>query len=343
MSMKGVALLLCVVAAVFASAIDTDEEEFKAFMSKHGRRYQDQHEYDVRLAAFKATLRRIEYQNSRQPHAHYAVDQYADMTLREFKEKYLLMPFPGAVACQWPFNGTLSLNGAPPASFDWRTKGAVTPVKDQQQCGSCWSFSVSGNIEGQWFLKQGKLVSLSEQEIVDCSKSCLAPPNQGLCNAGCGGGLPWLAYNDIISKGGLNGLTTEAAYPYVGVDQTCKTNVTAAAKISSWVAVGTDVSIIQAYLAAHGPLSITLNANMLFSYSSGIITGTPSDCPGSQSDHAVLLVGYGKDAASGVDYWIVKNSWNTSWGDQGYFKIASDAVQGESLCGINLCVTSAVA
>jgi len=194
-------------------------------------------------------------------------------------------------------------------------------------------FSVTGNIEGQWALAKGNtLVSLSEQYLVDCSKSCLAS-NPGLCDGGCGGGLPWLAYEDVMENGFI---TTEAAYPYTAQDGTCQNISTIGAKISSWSTVSSTVATIEATLVATGPLSITLNASPLMDYSSGIINLTPDQCPGNESDHAVLLVGYATDAATKVHYWIVKNSWNTSWGEQGFFRIRAD----QGLCGINACVTT---
>jgi len=337
--MKVVLLLVCLATIALASS-DSDEMLFKSFMTVHNKAYSPR-EYTQRLRNFRNNLRHIETMQNLHPHATYGVDAFSDLSINEFKQKFLMTPFNAQASCQWPYNGSFSFSRAtPPTAWDWRAKGAVTPVKNQAQCGSCWAFSTVANIEGQNFLSTGQLVSLSEQEIVDCSKSCLAS-EPGLCNGGCGGGLPWLAYGDVIKSG----LTTEAQYPYTGMDGTCSSaNTTVAAKISKWTALGTDVNVIQAYLVQHGPLSITMNANVLFSYTGGIITGTPGPtgtCPGSSSDHAITLVGYGTDPSAGV-YWIVKNSWDTTWGEQGYFRIAATAgTTGESYCGINLCVTSA--
>jgi len=318
--------------------MDADEARFQSFMKKFGKAYTTTDEYNLRLGHFRTNLLRYARLNREQPHAHYDVDRFSDMSVYEFRNTFLLNRFDANEACQWPFHRVARpINFAAPASWDWRsqTPSPLTPVKDQQQCGSCWSFSTTGNIEGQWVLAgHHTLTSLSEQQLVDCSQSCLVS-EPSLCNGGCGGGLPWLAYEDVIS---WKGITTEAAYPYTASDGSCQTGKAVGAKISNWTALSTDVSQIEAYLAKNGPLSITLNADPLQGYSSGIITGDASSCPGSSSDHAVLLVGYGTDATTKVHYWIVKNSWNTSWGEQGFFRIQAD----NGLCGINLCVTSSL-
>jgi len=272
--------------------------------------------------------------------AAFGINKFADMSQEEFSATYLMPKFDPAEDCIWPYHRVSTVpeekTRAIPASFDWRKNGVVTPVKNQEQCGSCWTFSTTGNIEGQWKLNGPKkeLVGLSEQFIVDCSTGCLAS-EPSLCNAGCDGGLPWLAYEDIIKN---NGLPAEAAYPYTGEDGTCSNANPLVAKISNWTALSTDPTQVITYLYSNGPLSITLNADMLMSYNTGIITGTPDDCPNSGSDHAVLLVGYGKNATSGTPYWLVKNSWGTDWGMEGYFMMESD----NGLCGINACVTSSI-
>jgi len=177
-------------------------------------------------------------------------------------------------------------------------------------------FSTVANIEGQWALWSAKksLVGLSEQWIVDCSNSCLAS-EPDLCNGGCGGGLPWLAYEDIITH---KGLTTESSYTYTGEEGTCQTGHPSSASIANWTAVSNTPADIQAYMYTQGPLSITLNADLLMSYSTGVITGSPSSCPVSEMDHAVLLVGYGTSQETA--FWTVKNSWGTDWGNVWIFQ-----------------------
>jgi len=327
-----------VVSAAFCLAYAPGDIEFYSWTTKFGKVYSTPAEMNLRKEIFKHNLHYYEKMNKKPGQtATYGPDQFSDMTREEFAEQYLLKKFPSQNVCRWPWNKVAPLFSEEdmagiPVNWDWRNKGAVTPVKNQQSCGSCWTFSTAENIEGQWFLAKNQLNSLSEQWIVDCSHACLKS-EPDLCNGGCGGGLPWLAYDDIIAN---KFLTTEAAYPYTGSQGTCQNPTAVGAQISNWTAVGTDVKQIITFCYNRGPLSITLNADLLFGYSTGIITGDPSTCPNSGSDHAVLLIGYGTDATAG-DYWIVKNSWGTTWGESGFFRIQSD----QGLCGINACVTSA--
>jgi cathepsin F len=313
-----------------------EEQMFRSWMKDHSKVYASEGEYAKRLANFRANLRRNEQLRSAHTEATFGMNKFADVSIQEFKQTVLMRPFDPNDTCIWPYHRVAKVQARQiPTSFDWRTKGAVSPVKNQQSCGSCWTFSTAENIEGQWFLAgHSPVPSLSEQWIVDCSHGCLQS-EPDLCNGGCGGGLPWLAYQDIITNAGL---TSEADYPYVGYAQNCPSSEPAVAQIANWTALDTDFTDIITYMQANGPLSITLNADLLMSYSGGVITGDPSTCPNSGSDHAVLLVGYDttKSQAS-VNFWIVKNSWGTDWGENGYFRIEAD----NGLCGINACVTSA--
>jgi len=317
-----------------------DDALFRQFVHKYKKVYSTS-EFQVRSKNFQENLKRINELNNRPGQtATYAINEFSDLTVDEFRSTYLMPKFDASDICIWPYHqragvrrSTLEIE-AVPKSFDWRSKGAVTPVKNQGQCGSCWSFSTTGNLEGQWFLwsSQKTLTGLSEQWLVDCSDGCLVS-DPSLCDGGCNGGLPWLAYGDITKN---NGIASESAYPYTAEQGTCETNHPNVAKVANWTAVSSDPDDIVAFLVKQGPLSITLNADLLMSYSSGVITGTATECPVSQMDHAVLLVGY--DNTGSTPYWIVKNSWGTSWGDQGYFKIAS----AQGLCGINACVTTSL-
>jgi len=334
--MKSILLALAAIVVVISAS---DEALFRKFIATHGRVYATREEYRTRLDNFKTNLRRIEYLNNYPgQQATFAVNKFSDMSVQEFADTYLLPKFSPNDTCIWPYHRIHRVSKEEmikaPAYFDWTDKGVVTPVKNQGDCGSCWTFSTTGNIEGQWALYSSAhtLQGLSEQWIVDCSTRCLvSEPN--LCNSGCGGGLPWLAYEDIIAN---KGLPSEASYPYTGEDGTCANNQALVATISNWTALSTNPAEINTFLVSNGPLSITLNADLLMSYSSGVITGPADECLNSESDHAVLLVGYGSNST--VPYWIVKNSWRTDWGMNGYFMMESD----NGLCGANACVTSSL-
>ena len=198
--------------------------------------------------------------------------------------------------------------------------GAVTPVKSQGQCGSCWSFSATGALEGALFVSEGRLVSLSEQQLVSCSTQY---------NHGCGGGLPDFAFSFATSAP----LCTEQEYPYVsgnGANPGCQRSCRGAVQASSHVDVPRGDETALKAAVANQPVSIALYAapgSPLQLYKSGVLD--PPSCS-SQLDHAVLIVVYGFDAASGLQYWKVKNSWGSWWGEGGYVRI----VRGKNMCGL---------
>ena len=192
-----------------------------------------------------------------------------------------------------------------PSSVDWRPKGYVTPVKNQGQCGSCWAFSTTGALEGQHFNSTGKLVSLSEQNLVDCSKG----------NYGCQGGWPYVADEYIMNNKGID---TEESYPYKAEDEACRFSASSiGATMSNYVKIreGSETDLTQA-AAEVGPISVCIDAahSSFQNYQSGVYY-EPA-CSSTNTDHCVLVVGYG--ASGSQDYYIVKNSWGTSWGMDGY-------------------------
>merc|ERR1711862_1092434 len=196
---------------------------------------------------------------------------------------------------------------AAPASIDWSSKGAVTPVKNQGQFGSCWAFSSTGGLEGQWEIATGNLQSISEQQLVDCSK------NGG--NAGCNGGLMDNSFEWCESKAAA----TESSYPYTARDGSCKSSFDTAVPrggVTGYKDISNEAGLLDAVTNV-GPISVAIEADQysIQGYSGGVLTG---NC-GTQLDHGVLAVGFGSE--SGTNYWKVKNSWGASWGMNGYILI----------------------
>jgi cathepsin L len=249
------------------------------------------------------------------------LNSFADQTWDEFRAQYLGYKMINNQYARSQNQPALNVTAAP-ASIDWTTKGAVTGIKDQGQCGSCWAFSATGSIEGAYQIAKGQLISLSEQELVDCAGS--------YGNAGCNGGLMDYAFEYVID----HGLCTETAYPYKGVDGTCKSSsCTPAVYISSYkdVTVNSEPALLTA--VALTPVSVAIEADQagFQFYSSGVFSGA---C-GTNLDHGVLAVGYGLDSASGKNFWKVKNSWGTSWGMSGYILMVRGTAAGKpGQCGI---------
>jgi len=218
---------------------------------------------------------------------------------------------------------------APPAKFDWRPSGVVTPVKDQAQCGSCWAFSVTENIESVWMIKQNIKVAdfkpLAPQQIVDCDTS----------DEGCNGGFPATAYQYIESAGGLE---TEAAYPYKAVDGSCafnKADVESTISNFKYATTKGDETTLKTNLATVSPLSICVDAANWQDYSSGVM-GAWECCWFCQLDHCVQLVGY--DTTASTPFYIVRNSWASDWGEQGFIRLA----MGDNACGLTDYATTSI-
>jgi C1A family cysteine protease len=301
--------------------------EFKNFMQKFSKNYETANELQSRFEIFRTNLRTIILHNTdTTQNFTMGINAFADLTPAEFKEKYLSglqsKQDYGAYLCK----SYSSLNsGSLPSSVDWRSHNAVTPVKDQGQCGSCWSFSASGALEGAWAISTGKLVSMSEQALVDCASGV------SYGSHGCNGGQMDGAFKYAIEKG----MCSESSYPYVSGDTktagTCHT-CSSVAHFSSCSDVTPKNQALLKQAVAQQPVAIAIEADTRYFqlYSGGVLTS--SSC-GTNLDHGVLIVGYGTE--NGIDYWLVKNSWGESWGESGYVKIArSDSTNDAGICGV---------
>jgi len=325
--------------------------QFNQYMAHYGKAYSSMDEFSNKLANFLVNAENIKSLNNGTDGetAAFSHTQYSDLHPSDFKSKMLTFQPDDetlAMAAQGGYfstvNGTFTpesssgphrnLKGGDntrllanaPASYDWRNYGVVQIVKDQGQCGGCWAFASTGNIESAYAIKHGTLYNLSEQQLMDCDYT----------NNGCVGGSMANAFSYLMNYG--YGLETTYNYgKYLAYKATCRayTNM-GLAKVTGYYYPGTNEATIAQYLWAHGPVSIAINADPLQYYSSGIINLSKAACP-SVLDHAVQIVGYG--SSNGLNYWIVKNSWGPYFGEKGYFRI----VRGYGVCGLNLMAISA--
>ncbi|XP_063362564.1 cathepsin L [Cydia amplana] len=331
--MKCVAVLLCVVAAASAvSFFDLVREEWNAYKMEHNKQYESKEEDKFRMKIYAENKHKIAKHNQRfeQGQVSFRLKQnkYGDLLHHEFvhnmngfnrtnKHKGLLSKAAGVRGATFISPAHVTL----PDQVDWRKKGAVTEIKDQGKCGSCWSFSTTGALEGQHFRKSGYLVSLSEQNLIDCSAA--------YGNNGCNGGLMDNAFKYIKDNGGID---TEKTYPYEAVDDKCRYNPknTGADDVGfTDIPQGDEQKLLEA-VATVGPVSVAIDASQesFQFYSDGVYYD--ENCSSENLDHGVLVVGYGSDE-SGGDYWLVKNSWGRTWGDLGYIKMARNR---NNHCGI---------
>jgi len=313
--MKAILLLVVLIAAAFAKFSELEyQSAFTFWMQEHQKSYPHD-AFHYRYNIFKSNMNFVDAHNKGTHTFEVGMNKFADLTSEEFAAIYLGTRYTAPKVTNTP---TVSQVNAP-ASVDWRTKGAVTKIKDQGQCGSCWAFSTTGSTEGCHFLSKMKLVSVSEQNLMDCSTA------QG--NQGCDGGLMTQAMDYIISNKGID---TEASYPYTAEDGTCtfqSSNV--GATLTSYVNVnqGDENDLMAKVVMAPTSVAIDASQSSFQLYTSGVYY-EPS-CSSTQLDHGVLAVGYG--TSSGSDYWIVKNSWGTSWGMSGYIWMSRNKSNN---CGI---------
>ena len=313
--------------------VDENDEwkEFTKFQETFSKRYESIQELDLRFQVFRSNLRDIILHNlDTTQNFTMAVNQFTDLTADEFRALYVsglsrkialdLEVDLGSYGCK---SYSSSASGSP-TSIDWRNKGAVTSVKDQGQCGSCWTFSATGAIEGAWAISTGKLLDLSEEQLVECATGI------SYGSFGCNGGEMDGAFKYVIE----HGQCSLSSYPYTsgdGKSGSCK-SCSPVVKISSCYDVKPNDQVSLKAAVGKQPVSVAIEADTRYfqSYSSGILTS--SSC-GTNLDHGVLVVGYGEE--NGQKYWLVKNSWGTSWGDKGYVKILrSESTNDAGICGI---------
>jgi len=287
------------------------QEEFVAYVKEFNKVYTAD-ELFARFQNFRDNKQIIDEHNAKGLSWEMGVNQFTDLTQKEFSDLYL-----GYRPRNNEFARSRNLHVTPAGQvladeLDWRTKGAVTPVKDQAQCGSCWAFSTTGSVEGANQIKTGQLQSLAEQQLVDCAGSS--------GNQGCNGGLMDDAFEYIIKNGGIG---SEASYPYTARDGKCK-QVPSVATVSKYTDVKKNDEAGLMSAVNIEPVSVAVDAESWSSYKKGVMTGP---C-GKSLDHGVLAIGYGTDGSN--DYWLVKNSWGTSWGESGFIRL----VRNKNECGI---------
>ena len=302
--------------------------EFTDFVMKYNKSYSCNIELLYRYMIFSDNMDYINQRNSLNLSYTLGMNKFGDLTFDEFDSMYKGYNGLGNHSVNHSEH-YMTLNCLNYSTVDWRKRGLVTPVKDQQQCGSCWAFSAVATMEGAHAKETGNLTSLSEQDLVDCVPDCY----------GCNGGWPYLAIDYVIngstiySPNGTNvsGIDTELSYSYKGFNQPCNfSNGTVGANFTSLVRIPKNSSahLLDAVLTV-GPISVAIDAEEDFQfYSSGIFNSTT--CSETALDHAVTVVGYEK-LKNGTSYFIIKNSWNTDWGVNGYMYFNADI---PDMCGI---------
>jgi cathepsin L len=327
--MKPVLLLASLLAMVVVTLAHPDvSDSWNMFKEKFGKQYESEEEESYRQTVWEENKETILSHNSEDHSYSLGENEFSDMTSDEFVTFFNGLSTDGGVKGGKMFRSDVAVADLP-SSVNWTAAGYTTPVKNQLQCGSCWAFSSTGSLEGQWFKKYKKLVSLSEQNLVDCSAK------QG--NHGCGGGLMDFAFKYVKLNGGID---TEASYPYTAkTGKVCKYNVTnKGANLTSWVDIPTgSEQDLQKAVATIGPVSVGIDAHLptFQHYKRGVYHD--KHCSSHRLDHGVLVVGYGveqpeeNEEHKAKDYWIVKNSWGPSWGDHGYLKMARNK---KNACGI---------
>ena len=311
-------LALALFVAVSATVVrdEIDMFNFMKFVKQHNKEYSSYEEFHHKFEVFRQNLNKVENTESYSP--------FMDISEDEFSSRLNLdaASIAEARSKMTRYTPKLTLRDLP-SSYDAREHGLVSHVKNQGQCGSCWAFSAIANIEGQQSKKAGKITTLSEQQLVDCDT----------VDQGCNGGLMDNAFEFLIKEGGVE---SDSDYPYTGRHGTCKFSKTkVVAKIKDFKDISQNEDEIAAVLVENGPLSVAVNANTFQFYTGGILKPTTKSCNPAGLNHGVTLVGFGEEG--GIKYWIIKNSWGQTWGEQGYIRLQ----RGTGACGVNTNVSTA--
>ncbi|KAK9073391.1 hypothetical protein SSX86_007715 [Deinandra increscens subsp. villosa] len=315
--------LFTVLSARHLSNNDEVNEMFSSWLVKHSKIYHSFVEKTKRFQIFKDNVNYIQQHNFGNNSYKLGLNKFADLSLDEY---HLLYTGAKKIDSKHKFNNVRSdrysihSSDVLPDSIDWRTKGAIAAVKDQGSCGSCWAFSTIGSVEAINQIMTGDLVTLSEQELIDCDTRF---------SQGCNGGYMDHAFEFIINNGGID---LDKDYPYTGTDGRC--NITKkkikVVSIDNYEDVPVNNELALQKAAANQPITVTIEASgqdFQF-YTSGIFDGS---C-GTNLDHGVVVVGYGTE--EGKDYWIVRNSWGAEWGEEGYIRMERNIEDKEGKCGI---------
>ncbi|XP_048413976.2 cathepsin L.1 isoform X2 [Stegostoma tigrinum] len=306
-------------------SLSVEDLEWIAWEKKFGKLYSSPEEVDHRKEIWLTNRKTVIAHNMLADQGLYnyrlGMNSFADLKNEEYKKLVLGNRLRNTNSTKHTTFHSLPFNNVGlPDKVDWRDKGYVTAVKNQENCGSCWAFSATGSLEGQHFRKTGNLVSLSEQQLVDCSRD--------YGNQGCDGGFMDFAFRYIIANEGID---TEESYPYTAEDGPCRFNPeTIGAVCNGYIGLpeGSE-AYLQSAVAYKGPISVAIDAGHLSFqlYSSGLYDEPL--CSSEELNHGVLAVGYG--TLHGNDYWLVKNSWGTGWGDEGYIYMSRNK---NNQCGI---------
>nr|AFK34042.1 unknown [Lotus japonicus] len=295
---------------------------FARFASKYGKRYDSVEEIQHRFRIFSENLELIKSTNKKRLSYKLGLNHFADLSWDEFRTQKL----GAAQNCSATLIGNHKLTDAVlSAEKDWRKESIVSEVKDQAHCGSCWTFSTTGALEAAYAQAHGKNISLSEQQLVDCAGA--------FNNFGCNGGLPSQAFEYIKYNGGI---ALEKEYPYTAKDEASKftaENVAVRVLDSVNITLGAEDELKHAVAFAR-PVSVAFQVVDGFRlYKEGVYTSDTCGNTPMDVNHAVLAVGYGVE--NNVPYWIIKNSWGSTWGDHGYFKMEL----GKNMCGVATCAS----